>query len=65
MLGKNQDKTTLPGLSPKNIESYDNINSNFIRNSKRAKSIMLANLSRKQAFVHHAHLKEVFKKKYQ
>lgn len=64
MLGKNHDKITLPGLSPKNHECHDNINCNFIRNSKRARSIMLANQCRKQAFVHQVHRKDVYKKKF-
>ena len=64
MLGENKDKKNLPIVNARYLENNEISTSNFIRNSKRAKSIIMANQYRKQAFVHQSHLKEIFKKKY-
>ena len=57
MLGENKDQKNLPIVSPRYFDSPETNKSNFIRNNKRAKSIMMANQYRKQAFVHQSHLK--------
>ena len=64
MQQSNSHRKEFPFFSERSSQFYDFGESDFIRNSKKAKSIIIVNQSRKKNLVHQVHKKEVVRRKY-